>query len=107
MKAVNYSLNHWTALSFFAEDPRLSIDNNETERAIKEFVLARKNFLFVGSDAGGRAMAVHLTLIHSWTRNNIYPVAYLTDVFTRINSMKTSELHQLLPHVWRPLTPPL
>jgi transposase len=100
MDAVNYTLNHWLALTRFLDDPDFEIDNNASERAIKSFVLMRKNSLFVGSDAGGKAAATHLSFMASCKRNNINPVDYLTDVFTRINSMKTSELDQLLPHRW-------
>lgn len=102
MEAVNYSLNHWSALTRFVDDPRLEICNNEAERSIKEFVLCRKNFLFAGSDAGARAAAIHLSFIVSCNRNNIDPVAYLTDVLARINDLKTSELEQLLPDRWKP-----
>ena len=100
MDAIKYTLNHWLALTRFLDDPDFDIDNNASERAIKAFVLMRKNSLFVGSDAGGMAAATHLSFIASCKRNNINPVEYLTDVFTRINSMKTSELDQLLPHRW-------
>jgi hypothetical protein len=81
----------------FLGNPRLEIDHNGAERAIKDFVLSRRNFLFVGSDAGGKAMAINLSFVVSCKRNYINPVTYLTDVFSRINSMKTSDLDQLLP----------
>jgi transposase len=102
MDAIKYTVNHWDALTRYLNDPQLSICNNAAERSIKEFVLCRKNFLFVGSDAGGRAAAIHLSFIASCNRNNIDPVAYLADVLSRINQMKTSELEQLLPDRWRP-----
>ena len=100
MEAVNYTLNHWIALTRFLDDPDFEIDNNACERAIKDWVLVRKNALFVGSDAGGKAAAIHLSFMASCKRNNVDPLAYLTDVFTRINAMKTSELDQLLPDRW-------
>jgi len=102
MQAVNYALNHWAALTRFLDNPELDVDNNSCEREIKAFVLSRKNFLFAGSDAGAEAAAIHLTLLASAKRNDLNPIEYLTDVFTRINSMKTSELHQLLPDRWVP-----
>jgi transposase len=102
MRAVLYTLTHWQALTRFLEDPAINIDNNAAEREIKDFVIDRKNFLFAGSDAGGKSIAILLTLIASAKRNKIDPRAYLTDVFTRINSMKTSELEQLLPDRWTP-----
>jgi transposase len=100
MSAVDYTLNHWIALTRFLKNPSLDVDNNVAEQAIKDFVLMRKNSLFVGSDAGGRAAAIHLSFMASCKANNINPVEYLTDVLTRINSMKTSELAQLLPDRW-------
>lgn len=100
MGAVQYTLTHWQALTRYLEDPAINIDNNAAEREIKDFVIDRKNFLFTGSNAGGKAIAILLSLIASAKRNKIDPRAYLTDVFTRINSMKTSELAQLLPDRW-------
>ena len=100
MKAIAYTLNHWDALVRFLDDPDFEIDNNACERAIKSWVLVRKNILFVGSDAGGKAAAIHLSFISSCNRLGIDPLEYLTDVYTRINSMKTSELDQLLPDRW-------
>lgn len=100
MGAVEYTLKHWIALNRFLGNPDLEIDNNGAERAIKDFVLSRKNFLFIGSDRAGKAMAINLSFAVSCKRNGINPVAYLTDVFTRINSMKTSELDELLPDRW-------
>ena len=41
--AIKYSLNQWHKLIRYTEDGRLSIDNNRAERAIKPFVIGRKN----------------------------------------------------------------
>lgn len=100
MKAVSYTLNHWQALIRFLDDPDFDIDNNLCERVIKEFVLVRKNALFAGSDAGAEAAAIHLSFVSSCRRLNIDPEEYLTDVFNRINALKTSEIDQLLPERW-------
>jgi transposase len=102
MKAINYTLNHWRALTRFLKNPDIAIDNNEAERAIKCWVLVRKNSLFAGSDEGAKAIAVHLSFIATAKRNGINPVDWYTDVLSRINAMKTTELRQLLPHNWSP-----
>jgi transposase len=99
--AANYALKHWNALTLFLENPKVEIDNNASEREIKAFVLARKNFLFAGSDAGAKALAIHFTLIASAKRNGLNHLEYLADVFGRINQTKTSELHQFLPDRWK------
>lgn len=74
--------------------------NNSCERAIKDFVLCRKNFLFAGSDEGGKAAAILLSFIATCHRLDIDPVEYFTDVFSRINGMKPTELVALVPMTW-------
>lgn len=98
--AAEYTLKNWLALTRFLKDADIDLDNNESERAIKDFVLMRKNSLFAGSDEAGKAAAIHLSIVASAKRSGINPIAYLTDVFARINSLKTSELEQLLPWRW-------
>jgi len=104
-KAIKYTLNHWLALTRFLKNPDIAIDNNESERAIKSWVLVRKNSLFAGSDEGAKAIAIHLTFIATAKRNGINPVDWYADVLSRINDMKTSELQQLLPQNWKPPAP--
>lgn len=98
--AINYILNHWHALTRFLEDPDLEIDNNRTERTVKDFVLFRKNALFVGSDAGGKAAAICMSITSSAKRNGVEPWAYLKDIFDRINTARTNDLEQFLPDIW-------
>jgi len=104
MKAINYTLKHWIALTRFLKNPSIAIDNNESERAIKCWVLVRKNSLFAGSDEGAKAIAVHLSFIATCKRNGVNPVDWYADVLSRINSFKNNELQlqQLLPHNWSP-----
>jgi len=100
MKAVAYTLTHWIPLTRFLKNGALDIDNNSCERAIKDFVLCRKNFLFAGSNEGGKAAAILLSFIATCHRLDINPVEYFTDVFSRINSMKPTDLATLVPMTW-------
>lgn len=103
MKAINYTLNHWLALTRFLKNPDIAIDNNEAERAIKCWVLVRKNSLFAGSDEGAKAIAIHLSFIATCKRNGVNPVDWYADVLSRINAFTTKQLdqlHQLLPQNW-------
>lgn len=102
MKAIGYTFKHWRALTRFLKNPDIAIDNNEAERAIKCWVLVRKNSLFAGSDEGGKAIAIHLSFIATAKRNGINPVDWYADVLSRINGLKTNELQQLLPQNWSP-----
>jgi hypothetical protein len=104
--AMDYTLNNWAALSVYTEDGCLDIDNNEGENAVRGLCLGRKNWLFLGSDRGGRAAAVHFSLLASCKRHGHDPWAYFRDVLTRLPAMPPAasedELLALLPHRWKP-----
>ena len=62
-RGVKYGLGRWEALTRYAEDGSLEIDNNATERALRAVALGRKNYPFAGSDAGGERAATVYSLI--------------------------------------------
>ena len=97
--AIRYSLSRW-ALCRFAHDGRLEMTNNAAERAIRPLALSRKNYLFAGSDAGGRRAAILYTLIQTATLNGLDPEAYLRDVLTRIADHPINRIDELLPWHW-------
>ena len=99
-QAINYARNHWEALLRFTEHGFLNIDNNASERAMRPAALGRKNFLFVGSDEGGRTTAVLYTMMQTCRRHGIDPFAYLRDVLTRLPQADYRELADLFPHRW-------
>ena len=74
--AMDYTLNNWAALCVYSEDGWLDIDNNEGENSIRGLCLGRKNRLFLGSDRGGRAAAIHFSLLASCKRHGQDPWAY-------------------------------
>lgn len=100
-EAINYTLNQWQSLSLFLEDGDLPLDNNRTEHALRQQVLGRVNWLFVGSGRGGETAAVLYTLVATCKRLRIDPFAYLRDVFTRLPEIATDKpLEDLLPDRW-------
>ena len=64
----------------------------------------RKNWLFSGSLAAGARAADIMSLIQTAKMNNIEPLAYLTDVLTRLPTHPNSCLEELLPTRWQPAT---
>jgi transposase len=104
--AMDYTVNNWAALSVYLDDGYLDIDNNEGENAVRGIALGRRNWLFCGSDHGGRAAAIHFSLLASCKRHGHDPWVYLRDVLTRLPAMlpgaSEEELLALLPHRWRP-----
>jgi transposase len=75
----------------------LNIDNNPVENAIRGVCLGRRNWLFAGSEAGGRRAAQFYTLIESAKFNSVNPNAYLTHVLTELPSARAKDLDALLP----------
>jgi hypothetical protein len=57
-QAVAYLLKNWLALTRYLEDGDLSIDNNRTERSLCGIAVGRRNWTFLGSDRGGKTMAI-------------------------------------------------
>lgn len=51
-KAINYSLNHWAALTFSCEDGRAEISNVLAENALRCVALGRKNICSSAPTAG-------------------------------------------------------
>src|SRR5262249_28540827 len=70
-QAIHYALGRWTPLLRYCADGRLEIDNNIAERALRAVALGRKNFLFLGSNAGGERAAAMYSLIGSAKLNRI------------------------------------
>ena len=85
-EAIQYALNHWTALERPLEAGFLELDNGACERAFKPVALGRKNWLFVGSDEGGETAAVLMSLCTTCKNLGIDPQAYLRDVLDRIST---------------------
>ena len=54
-QAISYARNQWQDLQTYTRDGELSIGNNVSEPSVRAQAIGRKNYLFVGSDRGGRA----------------------------------------------------
>lgn len=100
--AISYTLNNWIALTRYLENGILSIDNNEAERLMKPITVGRKNYLFTGSDRGGKAAATIYSLIESCKINKINPYTYLRDILTRLPNTLNRDIRSLLPYIWKP-----
>ena len=68
------------------------------ERAIRPFVVGRKNWLFSGSPRGAAASATLYSLVESAKANGKEPYAYLRNLFEALPTAKTAEAYaQLAP----------
>jgi transposase len=99
-QAIGYTLSNWPALRRYTEAGFLAIDNNMSERTLREFVLGRKNWLFAGNDNGGRTSAMLFTMTTTCRRLKIDAFAYLRDVLRRLPELPATDLDTLLPDRW-------
>ena len=83
-QAVNYSLNHKTELEGYLADDRIEMTNNRAERAVKPFVIARKNFLFSDTSRGAESSALCFSMIESAKLNNLNVYGYLIYLFSEL-----------------------
>ena len=99
--AINYSLNQWEALSEYTRDGNLPISNCLCEQSFKAVATGRKNWLFVGSEEGGRNAAILFSIVMSCRRIDLDPYAYLDDVLRRVNTHPANRIDELLPDHWQ------
>ena len=84
-------------ISRFVESPYLTPDNNAAERAIRPFVVGRKNWLFSGSPRGADASCFFYSLIETAKANNLNPYDYLRWIFKTAPRLSTAQYENLLP----------
>ena len=102
-RAARYTLKNWTALTRYCKDGDLAIDNNAVERAIRPVAVGRNNWVFFGSDEGGKTAAVLRSFVASCQRVGVDPFAWLKDILCRIAGHPITRLAELLPHNWVPV----
>lgn len=100
--AIGYAINQWATLTVYVRDGRLAIDNNAAERAIKPFAIGRKNWLFFGSDRGGRTLAILASFTATCQQFGIEPWTWLRDTLTALPTTPADQLATLLPSPTHP-----
>jgi len=99
-KAVTYCLNQWTFLCNFLLNGQLEISNNVGERAIRPFVIGRRNWLFSNTPKGASSSAVIFSLVETAKANNCKPFDYLQFLFNQLPNVERNDpsvLEQLMP----------
>ena len=67
---------------------------------LRPLAIGRKNWLFVGSEDGGKASAIIYSLVQTCRAVGANPREYLEDVMRRLMSHNAQKLHELLPDEW-------
>jgi transposase len=99
-EALGYFLGLTPYLKSYTAHSYARMDNNVAERAVRPLAIGRKNWLFLGSEVGGEAAAIILSLVQTCRAMKINPYEYLVDVMRRIMSHSSQKLDELLPGKW-------
>jgi transposase len=104
-EAVRYALSHWEALARYTEQGYLSIDNNLSERTLRQVVVGRANWQFCGSAAGGEAAAALYSAVATCKHLGLDPFAYLRELLPALHALGDSPhaeaLGDWLPDAWQ------
>ena len=95
--AIRYALSRMPHVRPYLDHGILELDNNAAERSMRCVALGRKNYLFMGSQTGGKSAAIAYTLIETCKLNGVNPQVWLTDVLSRIADHKVNRLDELMP----------
>jgi transposase len=100
--AIRYAITRLKRLRSYLDNGKLELDNNTAERAMRAIAIGRKNWLFMGSEGGGKSAAIAYTLIETAKLNGVDPQAWLTDTLARIADHKINRIDELLPWHYAP-----
>ena len=103
-QAVGYALGQWESLQIYLKDPKIEIDNNLVENAIRPTALGKKNWLFFGDADAGQRSAIIYSIIESCRRHGVEPYTYLHDVLHRLPSMTNRQIKDIVPKAWAAAT---
>jgi transposase len=103
-QAVGYARNNWEALRRYAEQGYLALDNNLSERTLREIALGRNNWGVIGGEAGGETAAVLYSVVLTCKHLGIDPFSYLREALPGIFALGekpvNEKLLEWLPDRW-------
>lgn len=100
-RATTYAINQRAFFRRCFSDGRFEIDDGRTERRLRPFTVARRNFLFTGSPRGGERLAVAFTLVDNCLILGLDPYEYLVDVIRKLDAgWPLKRLSELIPSRW-------
>lgn len=100
--AIIYAINDETCLRNHLLDGRLELSNNRSERAVKPFVIGRKNWLFSNTKIGAQASSIYYSIIETTKLINLDSHKYLEYVLDELSKMpkdkRKEAICRLLPY---------
>jgi transposase len=82
--ALGYLRNHWPALMVYLSDPRIPIDNDQSEREIRPLTVGRGNWLFLAHPCAAPGRMQMFSIVSSAHRHHLVIADYLEDVLYKL-----------------------
>ncbi len=95
-KAVDYLLKRENNFKSILQNGFLDLSNNLSERAIKPFVIARKNFLFSNTESGAVSSTILFSIVQTARENGLDVLKYLEYLIKHVY-LKDISFDRLLP----------
>lgn len=99
-KAMNYLIRHYGELTEYLNIAGMPLDNNDTERSIRDMVMGKKAYLFCQTDDACNRAALMYSLLGACKVLGKNPERWLTHALNHIGSTPKESLHILLPEEW-------
>jgi transposase len=102
-KILQSMRRHWQGLTVFVEDPRVPMDNNAAERALRSLAVGRKNFYGSGSEWSGELACACFTILATLRQHEICPRRYFQaylEACAREGGKAPKNLEEFLPWKW-------
>ena len=99
-RAFEYAIKYWPYVMNVLSDGNLVLSNNIAERAIKPFVIGRKNWLFSNTPRGACASAAMYSIVTTAKTNGLNPRAYiqwLLEEMPNAKSLDGDHIDKFLP----------
>jgi hypothetical protein len=101
IEAIKYALHREKGLREFLADPDLPLDTNHVERTLRVMPLGRKNWNFSWTELGAHYVGIIQTLLCTCKLQGVDPYTYLVDVLQRVGEHPASDVHELIPRLWK------
>jgi hypothetical protein len=109
-EALGYLRNQWSALTVYLGDPRIPIDNAQSEQIIRPLTVGRNNWQFLGHPQAAAGRLQLSSVVSSAHRHHLMIDDYLEDVLRKLADAQqnhpadlepgTPYLASLLPDRW-------
>ncbi len=102
-KILQSMRRHWQGLTVFVEDPKVPMDNNAAERALRALAVGRKNYYGSGSEWSGELACACFTLLATLRQHDLCPRRYFQEYLeacARHGGKAPKDLEEFLPWKW-------